>query len=142
MNLSNRILQGRGYVFNEAIAAVEEYRRTINEGTVEEVNAWISDDFIGYFGYYPDRDYEIYRSEHYKTDNIETLALYEGKEPNWNYIDLARNMRSDNELIVSAIVDFSLKGVKVASVLAMEVFRKELGAWKLYRQHMEKYADV
>ncbi|WP_246073144.1 hypothetical protein [Paenibacillus dokdonensis] len=32
---------------------------------------------------------------------------------------------------------------KVASVLAMEVFfRKEQGAWKLYRQHMEKYADV
>lgn len=129
-------------MFDDAIAAIEEYRRVINEGTVEEVNAWISDDFIGYFGYYPDRDYEVYRSEHYKADNIETLAMYEGKQPHWEYVDLTRNMRSDNELIVSAIVNFSLQGTKVASVLAMEVYRKEQGAWKLYRQHMEKYADV
>ncbi|MEC0240956.1 DUF4440 domain-containing protein [Paenibacillus dokdonensis] len=129
-------------MFDDAIAAIEEYRRVINAGTVEEVNAWISDDFIGYFGYYQDRDYEVYRSEHYKTDNIETLAMYEGKQPHWEYVDLTRNMRSDNELIVSAIVNFSLQGTKAASVLAMEVFRKEQGAWKLYRQHMEKYADV
>ncbi|GIP28294.1 hypothetical protein J23TS9_34240 [Paenibacillus sp. J23TS9] len=129
-------------MFDDAFAAIEEYRRVINEGTVEEVNAWISDDFIGYFGYYPDRDYEVYRSEHYKTDNIDTLAMYEGKQPHWEYVDLTRNMRSDNELIISAIVNFSLQGTKVASVLAMEVFRKEQGAWKLYRQHMEKYADV
>ncbi|MBE9915825.1 DUF4440 domain-containing protein [Paenibacillus donghaensis] len=129
-------------MLEEAIAAVEEYRRVINKGNVEEVNTWISDEFIGYFGYYPDRDYEIYRSEHYKTDNIETFAAYEGKQPHWEYKDLARNMRTDNELIISAIVDFSLHGKKVASVLAMEVYRKEKGAWKLYRQHMEKYAEV
>ncbi|GIO32363.1 MULTISPECIES: DUF4440 domain-containing protein [Paenibacillus] len=129
-------------MFDEAIAAVEAYRRVINEGTAEEVNAWISDDFIGYFGYYPDRDYEVYRSEHYKTDNLETLAMYEGKEPHWEYSDLARNMRTENELILSAIVNFSLHGKQVASVLAMEVFRKEQGEWKLYRQHMEKYATV
>ncbi|MED5016302.1 DUF4440 domain-containing protein [Paenibacillus chibensis] len=129
-------------MFHEAVAAVEEYRRVINGGTAEEVNAWISDDFIGYFGYYPDRDYEVYRSAHYKADNLETLAMYVGKEPHWEYSDLTRNMREDNELIISAIVNFSLKGSTVASVLAMEVFRKEQGVWKLYRQHMEKYANV
>jgi hypothetical protein len=30
---------------------------------------------------------------------------------------------------------------KVATALAMEVFEKELGEWKLYREHMEKYAE-
>ncbi|MGN7359534.1 DUF4440 domain-containing protein [Paenibacillus sp. SAF-054] len=129
-------------MFNEAIAAVAEYRKVINEGTAEEINEWISDDFIGYFGYYQDKDYAIYRGEHYRTDNTETLALYEGKNPHWEYTDLTLNMREDHELVLSAIVDFSLQGRKVASALAMEVFRKEQGAWKLYRQHMEKYANV
>ncbi|MGN4422958.1 hypothetical protein ACTFQN_03680 [Bacillus cereus group sp. MYBK30-1] len=47
----------------------------------------------------------------------------------------------ENELILSAIVDFYLQDKKVASVLAMEVFKKEMDGWKLYRQHMERYAE-
>lgn len=50
--------------------------------------------------------------------------------------------RTENELTISAAVNFSLHGKQVASVLAMEVFRKEQGEWKLYRQHMEKYDKV
>ncbi|MES5938609.1 MULTISPECIES: hypothetical protein [unclassified Bacillus cereus group] len=42
--------------------------------------------------------------------------------------------------MLSAIVDFYLHDKKVASVLAIEVFKKEMDGWKLYRQHMERYA--
>ncbi|MED0973164.1 DUF4440 domain-containing protein [Bacillus paramycoides] len=108
---------------------------------VEKINSWVSDDFIGYFGYYSDRDYEVYRGDTYKEDNIETLKSYEGQKPYWKYKDLTHSLRMENELILSAIVDFYLQDKKVASVLAMEVFKKEMDGWKLYRQHMERYAE-
>ncbi len=33
---------------NEAIRAVEEYRKDLNAGNIEKINSWVSDDFIGY----------------------------------------------------------------------------------------------
>lgn len=125
---------------NEAIRAVEEYRKDLNAGNIEKINSWVSDDFIGYFGYYSDKDYEVYRGDTYKEDNIEILKSYEGQKPYWEYKDLTHSLRTENELILSAIVDFYLQDKKVASVLAMEVFKKEMDGWKLYRQHMERYA--
>ncbi|CAG9621532.1 DUF4440 domain-containing protein [Sutcliffiella rhizosphaerae] len=125
----------------EAIKAVEEYRSILNEGEVEEVNKWISDDFIGYFGYYNYRDYEVYNGESYKESNIETLNSYKGKNPYWEYQDLTRNLRSENEMILSSIIDFYISGEKVATALAMEIFKKERDGWKLYRQHMERYSQ-
>ncbi|WP_439876047.1 DUF4440 domain-containing protein [Bacillus mycoides] len=126
---------------NEALHAVEEYRKDLNAGNIEKINSWVSNDFIGYFGYYSDRDYEVYRGDTYKEDNIETLKSYEGQSPYWKYKDLTHNLRMENELILSAIVEFYLQDKKVASVLAMEVFKKEIDGWKLYRQHMERYAE-
>jgi hypothetical protein len=129
-------------MINEGLNEVNEYRRLLNLGEVHEINKWISDDFIGYFGYYEDRDYEICRGEQYRLDNIETFKMFEGKNPFWDYNDLTHSMREENELILSSIVDFYLLGQKVASALAVEVFRKVLSGWKLFRQHMEKYAQV
>jgi hypothetical protein len=126
-------------MLQEALNAIDQYRKVLNTRTVYEVNDWISDNFIGYFGYYHDRDYEIYRAESYKLDNIETLKAYEGKNPCWSYNDLTHNMRSPDEIIISSIVDFYLSDSKIASALAIEVFKKESGKWKLYRQHMERY---
>ncbi|AXY10033.1 DUF4440 domain-containing protein [Bacillus anthracis] len=128
-------------MMNEALYAIEEYRNELNTGNIEKINNWVSDDFIGYFGYYNDRDYEVYRGETYKEDNIETLKSYEGQNPYWNYKDLTHSLRKENELVLSSIVDFYLHDKKVASVLAMEVFKKEIDGWKLYRQHMERYAE-
>jgi hypothetical protein len=127
-------------MINEGLKAVKEYRTVLNTGNAEEINKWISDEFIGYFGYYEDRDYEIYRSEQYRLDNIETFKMYEGKNPWWEFRDLTQSLREENELILSSIIDFYLLQQKVASALAVEVFRKENGVWKLFRQHMEKYA--
>ncbi|RTR35162.1 DUF4440 domain-containing protein [Robertmurraya yapensis] len=129
-------------MLEEALLAVEKYRDVLNSGNAHEVNKWISDDFIGYFGYYADRDYEIYRGEAYKFGNVETIGAYKDKNAKWVYQDLTRNMRTENELILSAIVDFYFSDQKVASALAMEVFKCEEGSWKLFRQHMERYAEV
>lgn len=123
----------------EALLAVKSYRKDLNGGEIEKINSWISDSFIGYFGYYNDKDYEIYRGEDYRMDNVETLKNYEGKQPYWKYIDLTYNLRGDDELILSSIIEFYLKKQKVATALAMEVFKKEENEWKLYRQHMESY---
>jgi hypothetical protein len=124
-------------MLNAALEAVNEYRRVINNEDVYEVNKWISDDFLGYFGYYQDRPYEVYTGESYRKDNIETLNSFIGKKPFWEYEDLHHYLRAKDELILSSIVHFYLSGKKVASSLAMEVFNKEAGGWKLYRQHME-----
>ncbi|MFS0865045.1 hypothetical protein [Fredinandcohnia sp. 179-A 10B2 NHS] len=43
-------------------------------------------------------------------------------------------------MILSSIVTFYLSGEKAATALAMEIFKKEENGWKLYRQHMERYA--
>ncbi|HWL24622.1 MAG TPA: DUF4440 domain-containing protein [Ureibacillus sp.] len=128
-------------MLNEAIKAVEEYRSILNQGDVHEVNKWISDDFIGYFGYYNDRDYEIYNGKSYKESNVETLNSYKGKSPTWDYQDLTKNLRSETEIILSSIVTFSQSGEKVATALCIEIFKKELDEWKLYRQHMERYSS-
>ncbi|WP_442599863.1 DUF4440 domain-containing protein [Neobacillus sp. D3-1R] len=128
-------------MLKDALNAVVEYRRVINTGNVMEINKWVSDDFIGYVGYYADKDYEVYRGDSYKLDNVETFKSFEGKDPFWKYKDLTHSLRTPNELILSSIVEFYLSGEKVATALAMEVFKKELGEWKLYRQHMEKYAE-
>jgi hypothetical protein len=124
---------------NEGLNAVKDYRKLLNTGKVQEINKWISDDFIGYFGYYEDREYEVYRVEQYRLDNIETFKMYEEKKPFWVYNDLTHSLREENELILSSIVDFYFSEQKVASALAVEVFRKENSGWKLFRQHMEKY---
>lgn len=127
-------------MLNEALKAVEEYRNVLNTNDVNAVNKWISKDFIGYFGYYNDRDFEVYNCESYKLSNVETLESYKGRNPQWNYTELTRNLRSENEIILSSIIDFYLSGKKVASALAMEIFKKEQEGWKLYRQHMERYS--
>lgn len=128
-------------MLNEAIKAVEEYRSVLNTNDVKEVNKWISNEFIGYFGYYNDRDYEVYNGDSYKQSNIETFESYKGQSPQWQYKDLTRNLRSEKEIILSTIIDFYLNGEKVASALAMEILKKEQGGWKLYRQHMERYSS-
>jgi hypothetical protein len=128
-------------MFNEAIKAVEEYRSILNKDKVQEVNKWISEDFIGYFGYYNDKDYEIYDAKTYKKSNLETINSYQDKSPYWEYNDLTKNLRSETEIILSSIINFYLSGEKVASALAMEIFRKEKDGWKLYRQHMERYSS-
>ncbi|MDR4889791.1 DUF4440 domain-containing protein [Fredinandcohnia sp. QZ13] len=127
-------------MIQEALDAVYEYRNDLNEGNIDKINAWISDDFIGYFGYYADKEFEIYRADSYKLDNIETIKGYEGKSPYWKYTDLTHNLRTDDEIIFSSIVEFYLQEEKVATALAMEVFKKESGGWKLFRQHMESYS--
>lgn len=127
-------------MIQEALNAVDNYRKNLNIGSIEEINTWISDDFIGYFGYYTDKDFEIYRADSYKLSNIETLKSYEGKNPYWKYIDLTHNLRTHDEIILSSILEFYLFEEKVATALAMEVFKKESGEWKLYRQHMERYS--
>lgn len=53
---------------------------------------------------------------HINEDNIETLKSYEGQKPYWKYKDLTHSLRTENELILSAIVDFYLQDKKVASV--------------------------
>ncbi|MEO4054750.1 DUF4440 domain-containing protein [Solibacillus sp. CAU 1738] len=126
---------------NEALLAVKNYRDDLNKCDVEKINAWVSDDFLGYFGYYSDVDYIVYTGKEYRKDNIDTINGYQNQEAYWEYYDFTSNLRTPNELINSSKVDFYLKGQKVASVLAMEVFRKEQDGWKLYRQHMEKYSD-
>jgi hypothetical protein len=123
----------------EALLAVQAYRKDLNEGNIEKINSWISDSFIGYFGYYNDKEYEIYRGEEYRLDNIETLKNYEGKQPFWKYIDLTHNLRTSDELILSSILEFYLENQKVATALAMEIFKKEKNGWQLFRQHMESY---
>ncbi|MEH7225395.1 DUF4440 domain-containing protein [Bacillus sp. JJ1566] len=128
-------------MFQEALNAVYDYRKDLNEGNIEKINAWISDDFIGYFGYYTDKEFEIYRVDSYKLSNIETIKSYEGKSPYWKYTDLTHNLRSPDELILSSIVEFYFQEEKVATALAMEVFKKESGVWKLFRQHMERYSN-
>ncbi|MHC0036915.1 DUF4440 domain-containing protein [Pseudoneobacillus sp. C159] len=128
-------------MLNEALLAVKEYREVLNSGKIDQIKQWVSDDFIGYFGYYTDRDYEVYRGSEYKEDNIATFKAYEGKNPFWQYNDLTQNLRTPSELIISSILEFYLSGIKVATVLAMEVFKKEAGEWKLFRQHMERYAE-
>ncbi|WP_349408286.1 DUF4440 domain-containing protein [Pseudalkalibacillus sp. SCS-8] len=125
---------------NEALKAVEKYRFVLNKGKVEEINQWISDDFIGYFGYYNNRDYEVYNCESYRKSNVETLRSYKDKQPHWAYNDLNHNLRSETEIILSSIIDFYLSGKKVASALAIEIFKNENDGWKLYRQHMERYS--
>ncbi|WP_251041117.1 DUF4440 domain-containing protein [Bacillus sp. ISL-45] len=105
------------------------------------MNKWISSEFIGYFGYYNDRDYEVYNGDSYKRSNIETFESYKGQNPQWQYTDLTRNFRSENEIIYSTIIDFYLSGEKVARALAIEIFKKEQEGWKLYRQHMERYSS-
>ena len=125
---------------SEAIQAIEEYRSVLNNGDAEKVNEWVSDDFIGYFGYYNDRDYEVYTGDSYKASNVETFNSYEGKKPKWEYTDLTHSLRSENEIILSTINDFYFSDQKVASALAMEIFKKESDGWKLYRQHMERYS--
>ncbi|MFJ8067153.1 DUF4440 domain-containing protein [Psychrobacillus sp. NPDC096426] len=126
---------------SKAIKAVEEYRSVLNNRDVNEVNKWISNDFIGYFGYYNDRDYEVYNGDSYKKSNVETFNSYKGKNPQWEYNDLTHNLRSENEIIFSSIINFYLSGEKVASALALEIFKKERDGWKLYRQHMERYSS-
>jgi hypothetical protein len=126
---------------DEALKAVGEYRSVLNNGDVNEVNTWISDDFIGYFGYYNDRDYELYSGDSYKSSNIDTFNSFKGKSPYWEYNNLTHNLRSENEIILSSIINFYLSGDKVASALAMEIYKKEPGGWKLYRQHMERYSN-
>ncbi|MCM3575356.1 DUF4440 domain-containing protein [Mesobacillus subterraneus] len=128
-------------MLNEALKAVEEYRNVLNSNDVNEVNKWISKDFIGYFGYYNDRDYEVYTGASYKLSNVETFESYQGKNPQWQYTDLTSNLRSENEIILSSIIDFYFSGKKVASALAIEIFKKEQEGWKLYRQHMERYSS-
>ncbi|PKR77359.1 DUF4440 domain-containing protein [Halalkalibacillus sediminis] len=123
----------------EALKEVERYRTTLNNGDVHEINRWISDDFIGYFGYYNDVDYEIYDGDSYKKSNVETINSYNNQSPVWEYNDLTNHLRSEDEMIFSSIIDFYLSGEKVASALAMEVFKKEKDGWKLFRQHMERY---
>lgn len=124
----------------EALVAVKQYREILNSGDVLKVNKWISDDFIGYFGYYNDRDYEVYDAETYKKGNVGTLKSFQGKNPIWDYEDVTFNLRAENEIILSSIVTFYLSGKKAATALAMEIFKKEENGWKLYRQHMERYA--
>ena len=126
---------------SEAIKAVEECRSVLNNIDVNEVNKWISNDFIGYFGYYNDRDYEVYNGDSYKKSNVETFNSYKGKNPQWEYNDLTHNLRSENEIVFSSIINFYLSGEKVASALALEIFKKERDGWKLYRQHMERYSS-
>ena len=128
-------------MINEAIKAVEEYRSILNSGKVNEVNRWISDNFIGYFGYYNDKDYELYNGESYKKSNLETFNFYAGKSPHWEYNDITKNLRSDNEIILSSVINFYLTREKVASALTIEIFKKESDGWKLYRQHMERYSS-
>lgn len=128
-------------MLNEALKAVEEYRKVLNSNDVNEVNTWISNEFVGYFGYYNDRDYEVYDGDSYKSSNIETFESYIGQNPQWQYTDLTSNLRSENEIIFSSIIDFYLSGKKLASALAIEIFKKEQGVWKLYRQHMERYSS-
>ncbi|WP_232423533.1 MULTISPECIES: DUF4440 domain-containing protein [Bacillus] len=125
----------------EALLAVQEYRNDLNTCDVIKINAWVSDEFLGYFGYYSDVDFIVYTGEEYREDNIETFSNYVNQEAYWEYYDFTSSLRSQNELINSSKVDFYLKGKKVASVLAMEVFKKEQDGWKLYRQHMERYAE-
>jgi hypothetical protein len=132
---------GGKIVLNEALKAVEEYRKVLNSNDVNEVNKWISNEFVGYFGYYNDRDYEVYNVDSYKRSNIETFASYKGQNPQWQYTDLTSNLRSENEIIFSSMIDFYLSGKKLASALAIEIFKKEQGVWKLYRQHMERYSS-
>jgi len=139
--IDNLFKYGGRLVLNEALKAVEEYRKVLNSNDVNEVNKWISNDFIGYFGYYNDRDYEIYHGESYKLSNVETFESYQGQNSQWEYTDLTSNLRSENEIILSSIIDFYLSGEKVASALAMEILKKEQDGWKLYRQHMERYSS-
>jgi len=128
-------------MLNKAIKAVEEYRYDLNNSDVNKVNQWVSDDFIGYFGYYNDRDYEVYNGDSYKRSNVETINSFKGKNPKWEYNDLTHSLRSENEIILSSIINFYLSGEKVASSLTIEIFKKEEGEWKLYRQHMERYSS-
>lgn len=128
-------------MLNKAIKAIEEYRYDLNNSDVNKVNQWVSDDFIGYFGYYNDRDYEVYNGDSYKRSNVETINSFKGKNPKWEYNDLTHSLRSENEIILSSIINFYLSGEKVASSLTIEIFKKEEGEWKLYRQHMERYSS-
>ncbi len=128
-------------MLNKAIKAIEEYRYDLNNSNVNKVNQWVSDDFIGYFGYYNDRDYEVYNGDSYKRSNVETINSFKGKNPKWEYNDLTHSLRSENEIILSSIINFYLSGEKVASSLTIEIFKKEEGEWKLYRQHMERYSS-
>src|SRR5690625_2177671 len=128
-------------MLNKAVKAVEEYRYDLNNSDVNKVNQWVSDDFIGYFGYYNDRDYEVYNGDSYKKSNVETINSFKGKNPKWKYNDLTHSLRSENEIILSSIINFYLSGEKVASSLTLEIFKKEEGGWKLYRQHMERYSS-
>lgn len=128
-------------MIQEALNAVHDYRKDLNAGGIEKINNWISDHFIGYFGYYDDKEFEIYRGNAYRLDNSNTLKNYEGKNPYWKYIDLTHNLRAADEIILSSILEFYLFEEKVATALVMEVFKKEAGEWKLFRQHMERYAE-
>ncbi|HET7578410.1 MAG TPA: hypothetical protein VFK33_03940, partial [Bacillales bacterium] len=62
-----------------------------------------------------------------------------GKNPCWDYRDLGSGMRSDNEIIVSSHIDFSLNKRLMMSAFCTEIYRREEGVWKIVRQYMEKY---
>ncbi|MBM7632366.1 DUF4440 domain-containing protein [Geomicrobium sediminis] len=119
--------------------AITNYRTDLNLGDVERINGWVSDDFIGYFGYYNDVDYRVYRGQEYRDDNVQTFIGYQGKNPTFEYNDLTYNLRKHDELILTATIDFYLEGQNQTTVLTVEVFKKETTGWKLYRQHMEHY---
>ncbi|HET7579583.1 MAG TPA: DUF4440 domain-containing protein, partial [Bacillales bacterium] len=95
-------------MLKEALEGVKSFRRLMHEGTAAEQNELIADDFFAVFSSGRDASYEAYNAEQYREGNREALKQYEGKNPCWDYRDLGSGMRSDNEIIVSSHIDFSL----------------------------------
>ncbi|GAK02100.1 hypothetical protein JCM19037_307 [Geomicrobium sp. JCM 19037] len=124
----------------EVWQAVEVFHKDMNSGDVERINAWVSEAFVGYFGYYDDVAYRIYNGEEYREDNIQTFQSYEGKRVEFRYTDMKSSLRKPDELILTATIDFHLDRQLLTTVLAVEVFKKEQAGWMLYRQHMEHFA--
>jgi hypothetical protein len=110
-----------------------------NEGKTSEMNKLVSDDFYGVFSLTNDGSYETYDAEEYRAGNLQAEAFYENQNSYWEYTIVGTGVRSKQEVIVSAHIDFYLNDQLKKKAFCTEVFRMEEGRWKLLRQYMEKY---
>ncbi|WP_404451766.1 nuclear transport factor 2 family protein [Virgibacillus necropolis] len=118
---------------------VEHFHQLQNNGRAAEMNQLVSDDFFASFSLGHDSSFHTYNANEYRSGNLQAEKIYEGKRPRWEYCILGSGIRSDNEFVVSAHIDFYLDHELIKRAFCTEVYRKEQEKWKLLRQYMEKY---
>jgi len=125
----------------EALKSVSFIRELMNQENAAEANRRITEDFFAVFSSAGQNGFDTFYAGQYREGCIQALQSYEGKNPHWHYEDLEAKMRSDDELLVTSKVIFSLNRTPFMHALCMEIYRREQDEWKLARQYMEKYKE-